>query len=144
MRFEQLIKKVEQAENAIEANERRVGADLRQLKASWKAAWTPGRIVLAGLGSGFVLGLVEPGRRLASGSNAMRLMSMATSLVGLLAGTSAHAAAEEAGSAAETAAVAADGGGVPGGVAAGLRADQLASERIARAAEAARAAGAEP
>lgn len=144
MRFEQLIKKVEQAENAIEANERRVGADLRQLKASWKAAWTPGRIVLAGLGSGFVIGLVEPGRGLASGSNAMRLMSMATSLVGLLAGTSAHAAAEEAGSAAETAAVAADGGGVLGGIAAGLRADQLAGERIARAAEAARAAGAEP
>src|SRR5699024_10064070 len=135
------------AENAIEANERRAGADLRQLRATWKAAWTPGRIVLAGLGSGFALGLLEPGRNLASGRNAMRLLSMATSLTSLFAGTSAHAAAEEAGAAAETASVAAKGGPAGdalAGLAAGLRADQLASERIARAAEAARAAGAGP
>lgn len=145
MRFEQLIKKVEQAENAIEAHERKIGADLRQLKATWKEAWTPGRIVLAGLGSGLLMGFAEPGRSLASGSGAMRFLSMAASLGGLFAGTTAQAAAEEAGSAAETAAFAADAGPGLAGGGAGLRhAEQLASERIARAADAARAAGAEP
>jgi len=144
MRFEQLIKKVEQAENAIEANERKAGADLRQLKASWKAAWTPGRIVLAGFGSGLLMGFAEPGRNLASGSNAMRFMSMAASLTGLFAGTSAQAAAEEAGAVAESAASATDGA-VPGfhGGADLRHAEHMASERIARAADAARAVGAE-
>lgn len=146
MRFEQLINKVEQAENAIEANERRIGADVRQLKSSWKAAWTPGRIVLGGLGAGFLTGLVEPGRAAATGTNAMRLLSMVTSLAGLVAGTSAHAAAEEAGQAAETtiAGNGEPGAGLAAGIMAGLRGDELASERISRAAAAARSAGAEP
>lgn len=147
MGFEQLIRKVEQAENAIEAHERTAGAGMRQLKASWKAACTPGRIVLAGLGSGFLVGLVEPGRVAASGAGAMRLMSMAASLTGLVAGTSAQAAAEEAGQAAEAVAA----GGAPPGMhpATAPRSSPQAEaalddERLARAADAARTVGAEP
>ena len=60
MSFDKLIAKVTQAENAMEANERRVGADVRQLRDSWKAMWTPGRIVLAGLVSGYLAGRAEP------------------------------------------------------------------------------------
>src|SRR5690606_32064261 len=97
MGFEQLIRKVEQAENAIEANERAAGADLRQLKASWKDLWTPGRIVLGGLGAGLLVGLADANRMASTGTGALRLMSMVASLSGLVAGTSAQSAAEEAG-----------------------------------------------
>ena len=100
MSFDQLIHKVTQAEDALEAQERRVAADWRQLKASWRAGWTPGRIVIAGLVSGFLIGRVEPLRAVAKGSNAMQLITMLSSL---FAGGSAQVAASEAEHAAATA-----------------------------------------
>lgn len=94
MNFEQLIAKVEQAEDALEARERELVADWRQLRASWRAGWTPGRIVIAGLASGFVAGRLQPGRLLAKGGGGlMQLLSM---LSGLVASGSAQAAAGEA------------------------------------------------
>lgn len=140
MGFEQLIRKVEQAENAIEANERAAGADLRQLKASWKDLWTPGRIVLGGLGAGLLVGLADANRMASTGTGALRLMSMLASLSGLVAGTSAQSAAEEAGQAAEAVST----GAAPDPAVAGLGAAFRDNERLARAADAARAAGAEP
>lgn len=91
--FKQLIEKVAQAEAALEAQERRVAADWRQLKASWKSGWTPGRIVIAGLVSGFVIGRVEPVRAGAKGGT---IMQMITAISGLLASTQAKHAAHEA------------------------------------------------
>ena len=90
--FKQLIEKVAQAEAALEAQERRVAADWRQLKASWKAGWTPGRIVLAGLVSGFVIGRIEP---LKAGAKGSTIMQMITAISGLLASTKAQEAATE-------------------------------------------------
>jgi hypothetical protein len=90
--FHQLIEKVAQAEAALEAQERRVAADWRQLKASWKTGWTPGRIVLAGLVSGFVVGRVEPVKAGAKGGT---IMQMITALSGLLASARAKEAATE-------------------------------------------------
>lgn len=90
--FHQLIDKVAQAEAALEAEERRVAADWRQLKASWKTGWTPGRIVLAGLVSGFVIGRVEPVKIGAKGST---IMQMITAVSGLLATAKAQEAATE-------------------------------------------------
>ena len=49
MGFDALIEKVRQAEIALEARERQAAADWRQTRTSWRAAWTPGRVVLAGL-----------------------------------------------------------------------------------------------
>lgn len=100
MSFEQLIDKVKQAEDALEAQERRVAANVRQLKASWLQGWTPGRIVLAGVVSGFLIGRAEPLRAAAKGSG---IMQMITALSGLLASSSAQAAATGAEQAAETA-----------------------------------------
>lgn len=100
MSFDKLLKKVEQAENALEAQERRTAADWRQLKRSWKASWTPGRIVLAGLASGFLVGRMEPGKAVASGGGVLRMLA---SLTALLASGQAQAAAGEAEVAAETA-----------------------------------------
>lgn len=99
MSFEQLIEKVQQAEQALEAQERRAAADWRQLKASWLAGWTPGRIVLAGFVSGFAIGRVRP-LRAATGSGALQLLS---TLAGLFAGGSAQAAAGQAEQAADSA-----------------------------------------
>ena len=100
MSFEKLLKKVEQAENALEAQERRTAADWRQLKRSWKASWTPGRVVLGGLASGFLVGRIEPGKAMASGGGVLRMIA---SLSALLASGQAQAAAGEAEDAAETA-----------------------------------------
>lgn len=100
MSFDKLILKVTQAEDALEAHERRVAADLRQLKASWLAGWTPGRIVIAGVVSGFFIGRAEPLKAVARSGGAMQMITM---LSGLFAGTSAQAAAGEAEHAAETA-----------------------------------------
>lgn len=90
--FQQLIEKVHQAEAALEAQERRVAADWRQLRASWATGWTPGRIVLAGLVSGFVIGRIEP---LKAGAKGSSIMQMITAISGLLATARAKEAADE-------------------------------------------------
>lgn len=97
MSFDALIQKVRQAETALEAQERRAGADWRQLRASWQSLWTPGRIVLAGLASGFIVGRAEPFKRAAGGG----VLQLVTALSGLFAGGSAQAAASEAAEAAQ-------------------------------------------
>jgi hypothetical protein len=152
MSFDKLIAKVTQAENALEAHERRVGADLRQLKHSWKATWTPGRIVLAGLVGGFLVGRAEPLRSAARGGSLMRAVSL---LSGMFATTTASHAAEEAEHAADTAetavqavapgAAGSDGAADPAAAAAGIAAanERVAHERLLRAAAAARGANAE-
>lgn len=92
--FKQLIEKVDQAEAALEARERLFAADWRQLKASWRTGWTPGRILIAGLASGFVIGRLDPTKSVAKGST---IMQMITSLSGLMASAKAQMAATEAG-----------------------------------------------
>ncbi|MGN6112267.1 MAG: hypothetical protein ACTHOC_04545 [Luteimonas sp.] len=99
MSFDALIQKVRQAETALEAQERRAGADWRQLRASWRALWTPGRLVVAGLAAGFIVGRAEPFKRAAGGG----VLQLITALSGLFAGGSAPAAASEAGDAADAA-----------------------------------------
>ena len=97
MSFDKLIHKVTQAENALEARERNLGADWRQLKASWRQAWTPGRIVIAGLVGGFLSGRATP-----LGRSGGSVLNMISALSGLFASGSAQAAAGEAEHAADT------------------------------------------
>lgn len=135
MSFEQLITKVTQAEDALEAQERRFAADVRQFKASWRAGWTPGRIVIAGLVSGFAIGRFEPLKTVAKGSNVMQMITM---LSGLLASGSAHAAAGEAEHAADNAenvAVAVAPEAVAPAVAARVAATEQATHSAAEAIE---------
>ena len=96
--FKQLVEKVDQAENALEAQERLVAADWRQLRASWRAGWTPGRIVIAGLVAGFVVGRVEPAKSVVKGGS---IMQMITALSGLFASATAQQAASQVDSVAE-------------------------------------------
>lgn len=98
MGFDALIEKVRQAEAALEARERQAGADWRQTRASWRALWTPGRILLAGLAGGFLFARAAPLKR--GGGGALQLASM---LGSLFAGGSARAAAGQAAEAADQA-----------------------------------------
>lgn len=151
MSFDKLIAKVTQAENALEAHERRVGADLRQLRHSWKATWTPARIVIAGVVGGFLVGRAEPLRSAARGGSLMRIVSLLTGV--FASGTASHAA-EEAEHAADDAEVAAQAV-APGAAAVASTPDpkaeaaiaaaneRVAHERLLRAAAAARRTNAE-
>lgn len=99
MGFDALLQKVQQSEDALEAQERQAAADWRQFGDSWRSLWTPGRIVLAGLASGLALGSAEPLRKVGGGG----ALQLATALAGLFAGGSAQAAAGEAQDAADAA-----------------------------------------
>lgn len=82
MNFAQRIAQVEQAERALQAHAARAGDDWRQLKTDWRAAWTPGRILIAGALAGFLVGRAQP-LRLAGSRDALQLL---TALAGLFAG----------------------------------------------------------
>lgn len=138
--FEQLVAKVHQAELALEEQERRVAADWRRLKTSWRMAWTPGRIVVAGLATGFAVGSLDPARMLAKGGGFMRLITMVSTL---MAGTGAQAAASKAEDAADSATDAAQAVAPGAATAAAAQANALdeteralATERAARLADA--------
>lgn len=99
MSFDALIEKVRQAEHALETSERRAADDWQQFKLTWRDTWTPARIVVAGLVSGFAVGRARP-LRVASGGG---VLQMITALSGMLASGSAQVAAEQAGEAADAA-----------------------------------------
>jgi hypothetical protein len=100
MGFKQLLTKVQQAEAALETRERLVADDWRHLKRTWKETWTPARVIVAGLVSGFLVGRAQPLRTVARSGQFMQLVTM---LSGLFAGGTAKVAAEEAEHAADTA-----------------------------------------
>ena len=99
MSFDALITKVQQAEQALEGRERAASAQWRQVKTTWRESWTPARIVIAGLASGFLVGRAQPLKLAGSGG----LLNLVTALSGMLASGSAQAAAENAEQAADAA-----------------------------------------
>ena len=99
MSFHALIAKVEQAEQALEARERTASTQWQQVKTTWRESWTPGRIVIAGLASGFLVGRAQPLKLAGSGG----LLNLVTALSGMLASGSAQVAAENAEQAADAA-----------------------------------------
>ncbi len=92
MSFDRLLHNVARAEATLEAQERRVAADWRQLESSWRAGWTPARIVIAGLVAGFLAGRATPLRHVASGDT----LQLISALSGLFASAQATAASEDA------------------------------------------------
>ena len=99
MSFEDLIEKVKQAESALEASERRTASRWKQLRLVWKENWTPGRIVIVGLASGFMTGYAKPLQLAGSGG----LLNLVTAVSGLFASSNAQVAADQASEAAGTA-----------------------------------------
>ena len=102
MNFKDNINRVRRAELAVEANEGVARDHWQRLRLAWRDAWTPGRIVIAGLASGFLVGRIDPK---ATGAGMVNLVS---ALASLFAVDQAGNAAEVAGDAAEVAGDAAD------------------------------------
>lgn len=99
MSFDKLLRKVEQAEMALEARERQYSADMRQFKRSWRLTWSPGRIVAAGLALGFLAGR----RDRTGGSEGSSILRMISVVSTLMASQSAKEASTEAEHAADAA-----------------------------------------
>ncbi len=109
MNFEALKRRVERAERLVDGRIEETVAHKTRLKHEWRRAWTPGRIIIAGLVGGFLIARANPLRTLGSVSTT-RWVQLATSVSGLLASLkaayaaeTAEAAATEAEGAAETA-----------------------------------------
>lgn len=107
MSFEHCIQRVKRAERAADASTRRVADRWQQLRQAWHEAWTPGRIVIAGIASGFVVGRGELPK--ASGAGFINLVSAVSSLFAVdQAGAAAEVAEDAAGDAQQAVDVAAD------------------------------------
>lgn len=99
MRFEQLQQHVERAEKRVELRSAQTSLYWSILKQSWKDGWTPGRIIIAGVVSGFLTGRAEPLRAMTGA----RWMQMFTAVSSFVATAQAAAAAEQAEQAVDTA-----------------------------------------
>ena len=80
MRFERLLDNVQRAEQRVERRAVHTQGQWTTLKAAWRAGWTPGRIVIAGLVSGFVVGRAEPLGAL-TGARWMQMFAAVSSLM---------------------------------------------------------------
>lgn len=67
------LARVQQAEAALATQRDAARAQWRQLGQTWRSSWTPGRLLVAGLAAGFVLGRGRP-LRLAGSSGWLRLL----------------------------------------------------------------------
>ncbi|MCL1634830.1 hypothetical protein M2650_09325 [Luteimonas sp. SX5] len=112
MRFEQLKHRVARREQLLEGRLQQTRDQWQTLRTTWRDSWTPLRIVVAGLISGFVVGRSDPvqtlGKLGALGGSGTRVLQLVTALSGLFASFQASSAADEAEHAADKADVAAD------------------------------------
>jgi hypothetical protein len=104
MKFELLKQRVERAERLVELRAEKSVCEWKSLKQTWRAGWTPARIIAAGLAAGFLVGRTHPMRAL-SGT---RWMPLVSSISSLFASVKAAMAAGQAGEAADTAVETAD------------------------------------
>lgn len=137
MNYEQLRRRVERAEFLVDARTRQTHAAWDALRLHWREAWTPPRILVAGLVTGFLSGRSQPQRaarqlRAVAGPKTLQLVTSilgtASSLQAALAAFTAKGAAQTADQAAETADDAAQAAASGATVAAGAaaRADGVA------------------
>lgn len=151
MNFEALKARVERAEALTEGRMLQTQAHYQSLRGTWREAWTPTRIVIAGLASGFLVGRTNPERtieklRVMGGPKWIQLISSASGLVASLqasfAASTAKSAAETADDAAQTADQAAEQVSTHADTARTPRADVSASGHPDTAGDARRAADA--
>ena len=100
MRFELLRQRVERAERRVESSMDRAQVHRQEFGQAWRRGWSPGRIVIAGLVSGFLVGRSEPLSRVGGA----RCLQMLGTVSTMLASLQAAAASQEAGESADVAA----------------------------------------
>lgn len=97
MNFDALQRRVARAEQAVVVHETRTRQQWAQLRTTWRTGWTPGRIVIAGLAAGFLVGRARPLRLAGSGGLLTLLRALAPLLASVQAGMQAAAPADGAG-----------------------------------------------
>ncbi|MCD9085593.1 protein sip-5 [Stenotrophomonas sp. SY1] len=130
MNFDALQRRVRRAEAVVTVRGEETTQHWAQLHQTWRGAWTPGRIIVAGLAGGFLAGKLEPGGAF-SGARWLQMIGSVSGLVASAQASVASFAAAAAGMAADHASEAAD------------EAQQAAAEAEAAPAPASRSAGAD-
>lgn len=107
MRFEQLKHRVARREQLLEGRLQQTSEQWHALTTTWRESWTPLRIVVAGLISGFVVGRSDPvhtlGKLGALGGSGTKILQLVATLSGLFASAQASTAADQAEQAADKA-----------------------------------------
>ena len=93
-------RRIARADQLLTGRSAQLKANLAQVQGTWKASWTPLRILGAGLGLGFVSGKLKP-EKAATGLAAQlgaapKVLQTLTALTGLLAASKAKETADEA------------------------------------------------
>ena len=103
MKFEAIRRRVERSEQLVDgrALQTRVRADA--LKSTWRESWTPARIIIAGLATGFLTGRAEPAKALKQLGGGGRWIQLVGALTGLVASLQSSIAAAGAGKAVDRA-----------------------------------------
>ena len=136
MNFEALKRRVERSEQLVEGRALQTQDRLTALKTTWRDSWTPGRIILAGLAAGFLVGRSHPAhalRRL-GGLGGTHWIELIGSLSGLFASLQASLAVAGADDAADQADAAVDAaedvvaGTQSGGIDAGVESTDAQAE----------------
>ena len=109
MNFEALKSRVERAEALVDGRMDQTGERYTALKRSWREAWTPPRIIIAGLVAGFVSGRAQPRDTLQKlgrlgGPKAIQMVSSLATMLTSLQAAVAAATAEKAANTADDAA----------------------------------------
>ena len=102
MRFEQLRQRVERAESRVSAASDRAQSGRLALFDAWRAGWTPGRIVVAGLLGGFLVGRSQPLSRMDGARWLQMAGTLSSMFAALRAAAESAAAADAAQASAET------------------------------------------
>ncbi len=113
MNFDALKTRVERAEALVDGRVVQTRDRYAALTTSWRQAWTPPRIVIAGLVAGLVAGTTQPQRALRrlgklGGPKSLQMISAVSGLLTSIQATVAAATAEKAADTAEEAADTAD------------------------------------
>ncbi|AMJ58002.1 MULTISPECIES: hypothetical protein [Stenotrophomonas] len=110
MNFDALQRRVRRAEAVVQIRNEETTQHWELLNHTWRSAWTPGRIIVAGLAGGFLAGKLEPGGAF-SGARWLQMIGSVSGLVASAQASVASFAAAAAGMAATHAADAADDAG---------------------------------
>lgn len=106
MTLRQLQHRIARAESVLEGRQEQVRTHWETLQQVWREGWTPFRIVVVGLGTGFLVGRAEPAAVVGKlgGARWLQMLSAVSSLINATTAKSASDNAERASDDAEEAA----------------------------------------
>ncbi len=107
MKFGTMRQHVERAELLVEGRAQETRTHWSQLRQTWRAGWSPARIMLVGFGLGFVTGRNEPQAALGSIASKLggipKILQMISTISALFTAHRAQEASEQAERAADNA-----------------------------------------